>query len=48
MEQTTRIDWRLELGMGYGNRGDISVDEAVVDADREEWRCACVGTYRDA
>ena len=31
-----------------GNRGDISVDEAVVDADREEWRCACVGTYRDA
>ena len=31
-----------------GNRGDISVDEAVVDADREEWRCARVGTYRDA
>ena len=30
-----------------GNRGDISVDEAVVDADREDWRCARVGTDRD-
>ena len=31
-----------------GNRGDISVDEAVVDADREEWRCSRIGTDRDA